>query len=185
MSRDKNLIWVDLEMTGLNPQKDVILEVACMITDSQLNILDTGLEFVIHQPEESLELMCSEVREMHHKSGLIARVRESKITVEQVQVQLFELFKKYCDPNTGLLAGNSVWQDRNFMVKYMPSLVEYCHYRVLDVSGIKEVVSRWYPESVYRKFEKSEKHRAMQDVIGSIEELKHFRKHFFQPTSLR
>ncbi|KKP29733.1 MAG: Oligoribonuclease [candidate division TM6 bacterium GW2011_GWF2_30_66] len=179
MTRDKNLIWIDLEMTGLNPQKDVILEIACVITDSQLNVLDSGIEFVIHQSEENLGLMCKEVQEMHQKSGLTARVRASKIMLDQAQVQLFEYFKRYCDPKTALIAGNSVWQDRNFLVKYMPNLVDYCHYRLLDVSAIKEVVSRWYPESAYKKFEKSENHRAMQDVIGSINELEHFRRYFF------
>jgi oligoribonuclease len=182
MTRDKNLIWIDLEMTGLNVEKDVILEVACVITDSQLNILDAGLEFVINQPEVYLESMCKEVKEIHKKSGLIDRVRESKTTLAQADMQLLELFKKYCDPKTALLAGNSVWQDKNFMRKYTPSLVDYCYYRILDVSTIKEVVVRWYPESPEKKFEKAEKHRAMQDVLASIEELKHFRKYFFQPT---
>lgn len=179
MTRDKNLIWVDLEMTGLNPQKDVILEVACIITDSQLNLLDSGFEFVIAQPESSLDLMCQEVRKMHEKSGLLDRVRNSKTSLQEVEELMLELLKKYCDPKTALIAGNSVWQDRNFMAKYMPSLVDYCFYRLLDVSAIKEVVARWYPDSPYKKFEKPEKHRAMQDILNSIEELKHFRKHFF------
>jgi oligoribonuclease len=182
MTRDKNLIWIDLEMTGLNVDKDVILEIACVITDSQLNILDNGLGFVIHQSEESLESMCKEVKEMHQKSGLIERVRESKTGLGQAETQLLQLFKKYCDPKTGLLSGNSVWQDKNFMRKYTPSLADYCNYRILDVSTIKEVVARWYPDSPNKKFEKAEKHRAMQDILGSIEELKHFRKYFFQTT---
>lgn len=179
MTRDKNLIWIDLEMTGLNPQKDVILEIACVITDSQLNVLDNGFEFVINQPEKDLELMCKEVRDMHQKSGLIERVRGSKVTIEQAQEKILELFKKCCDPKTALLAGNSVWQDRNFLVKYMPSLPDYCHYRILDVTAIKEVVARWYPNNPKSTFEKNGQHRAMQDVFNSIDELKHFRKYFF------
>lgn len=179
MNKDKNLIWIDLEMTGLNPQKDVILEVACVITDSQLNILDNSLEFVINQPESALDAMSKEVREIHQKSGLIDRVKASKIGLDEVEPKMLELFKKYCNPKTALIAGNSVWQDRNFLANYMPSLVDYCFYRLLDVSGIKEVVARWYPENKNNKFEKPEKHRAMQDVLNSIEELKHFRKYFF------
>lgn len=176
---DKNLIWIDLEMTGLDAGQDVILEIACVITDSQLNVLDSGIEFVIHQPERSLDLMCQEVIDMHKKSGLTERVRASKVTVAQAEAKVLELVKKYCSPGTGLLAGNSVWKDRIFLSKYMPSLANYCHYRVLDITAIKEVVMRWYPDSPNNKFKKSDNHRAMQDVLGSIGELKYFRYYFF------
>jgi len=179
MARDKNLIWLDLEMTGLDLQKDVILEIASVITDSQLNILEKGPEFVIHQPEKQLRQMNSHVKEMHEKSGLSQKVKESKITIEHAESETLRFFKKHCDPNTALLAGNTVWQDRNFLLRFMPSLVKFCYYRVLDVTAIKEVVLRWYPEDPRSEFEKKDAHRAMDDIFESIRELKHYRKYFF------
>jgi len=179
MSRENNLIWLDLEMTGLDVEKDVILEIACVITDSQLNIIARGPQFVIHQPDEMLNSMNEEVIQMHKKSGLIDQVRISDITVTFAEQETLQFFKNYCDPNTALLAGNSVWQDRNFLKKYMPSLVDYCYYRILDITAIKEVVRRWYPDNPHNKFEKKETHRALDDVLESIAELQHFRKYFF------
>jgi len=180
MDRKKNFIWIDLEMTGLQPEKHVILEVASIITDSQLNVLATGPELILHQPAAELEKMDSWVRETHTKSGLIESVRLSTITEADSEEQLFDFFKQYCDENTALLAGNSVWQDRNFLYKYMPSLVDYCYYRVLDVTAIKEVVARWYPEEPHSEFKKKDAHRALDDIKESIEELKHLRKYFFK-----
>jgi len=179
MERDKNFIWVDLEMTGLNVQVDVILEMASVITDSQLNILSKGPHLIIHQPDELLEGMHKEVIAMHKKSGLIQEVRRSTITIEHAQKETLEFYKKYCDPNTALLAGNSVWQDKNFLKKYMPSLVDFCHYRILDVTSIKEIIQRWYPNDKNNEYKKKETHRALEDILESICELKHFRKYFF------
>ncbi|MFC1842902.1 oligoribonuclease [Candidatus Dependentiae bacterium] len=179
MSRDKNLIWLDLEMTGLNPQKNVILEIATVITDSQLNIIEKGPHLIIHQSDQMLEQMDKDVIGMHKKSGLTQKVRESTITVEYAEKKTLEFFKKHCDPYTALLAGNSVWQDRNFLREYMPSLVNYCYYRVLDVTAIKEVVKRWYPNDPHNEFKKKETHRALDDVLESLQELRHLRKYFF------
>ena len=179
MSRDKNLIWLDLEMTGLDITKDVILEIASVITDSQLNIIERGPHYIIHQPDELLDIMNQEVVVMHKKSGLTDLVKKSMITLEKAELETLQFFKKHCNPNTALLAGNSIWQDRNFLQKYMPSLVNYCYYRVLDISAIKEVVARWYVGNKRAKYKKKEVHRALDDVLESIEELRHFRKYFF------
>lgn len=179
MGRDKNLIWVDLEMTGLNVCKDVILEIASVITDSQLNIIEQGPHFIIHQPDEILDAMNKEVTGMHKKSGLIEQVRKSTITIEKAEQETLAFYKKHCDPNTALLSGNSVWQDKNFLKKYMPSLVDFCYYRILDVTSIKEVVQRWYPDDKHNEYKKKETHRALDDILESICELQHFRKYFF------
>jgi len=179
MNKDRNLIWVDLEMTGLDVKKDVILEIATIVTDSQLNLIARGPEFIIHQPGEVIEQMNKQVKEMHTKSGLIEAVKESNISIEQAESENLAFFKQHCDPNTALLSGNSVWQDRNFLQKYMPSLVRFCYYRILDVTAIKELVSRWYPDNPHAEFEKKDNHRAMDDILESIEELKHYRKYFF------
>jgi len=179
MDRTKNLIWIDLEMTGLDPDKHVILEIASIITDSQLNVIADGPVLVIHQPEQVFAHMDSWVKETHTDSGLLDEVKNSTISVHDAQQQTLEFFKKHCDPDTALLAGNSVWQDRNFLYKYMRPLVDYCYYRVLDVTAIKEVVARWYPDNPHAEFEKKDAHRALGDIRESIEELRHFRKYFF------
>jgi len=179
VDKTKNLIWVDLEMTGLDPQKDVILEIATIITDSQLKVISHGPELVIHQSEEKLQLMNNEVKKMHTNSGLLDAVRASTVSVAQAEKQTFEFCKKYCDPNTALLAGNTVWQDRNFLYTYMRSIVDFCYYRVLDITAIKEVVLRWYPNDPNAEFQKKDTHRALEDILESIAELQHLRKHFF------
>jgi len=179
MDRTKNLIWVDLEMTGLDPEDHVILEIAAIITDSQLNVVENGPVLVIHQSEENLKKMNEWSREAHSSSGLLDLVRASNISVKDAEKEMIQFFKKHCDPDTALLAGNSVWQDRNFLKKYMPSLVDFCYYRVLDITAIKEVVLRWYPENPQAEFEKKDTHRALEDIKESIEELQHLRKYFF------
>ena len=179
MDKTKNLIWIDLEMTGLDPQKDVILEIATIITDSQLNVLEKGPVFVINQPEKKLAFMKDHVKKMHTDSGLLDAVRASDISVSQAEQQTLEFCKKYCVPNTALLAGNTIWQDRNFLYAYMRSIVDFCYYRVLDVTAVKEVVLRWYPNNPKSEFEKKDTHRALDDILESIAELQHLRKHFF------
>jgi len=179
MGRDRNLIWVDLEMTGLDVQKDVILEIASVITDSQLNTIEVGPHFIIHQPDAALSSMNNQVTDMHKKSGLIDEVKKSTVTVSQAEQETLAFYKKHCDPNTALLAGNSVWQDKYFLKRYMPSLVDFCYYRVLDVTSVKEVIQRWYPDDKNNKYKKKETHRALEDILESIQELKHFRKYFF------
>ncbi len=180
MDKSKNLVWIDLEMTGLRPETDVILEIATIITDSQLNILEEGPHFIIHQPEAALAGMNDWVSTAHAKSGLTEAVRASIVSAHEAETQTLEFIKKYCDQGTAVLAGNSIWQDRNFLYKYMPSIVDYCHYRVIDISAIKELVRRWYPEDKNKDFKKSDTHRALADIQESIAELQHYRTWFFR-----
>ncbi len=183
MENTSNLVWIDLEMTGLDPNRDVILEIATIITDSNLTILEEGPSLVIHQPQEHLALMSDFVSQMHIKSGLIDKVRASTITIEQAQEQTLAFIKKHCEPDTALLCGNSIWQDRVFLWRYMRPIVDYLYYRMIDVTAIKEVVARWYPDDPQVAFVEeslsTETHRALQDIRESIEELRHYRKYFF------
>lgn len=174
-----NLVWVDLEMTGLNSSTDVILEIASAITDGDLNLIAEGPSFIIHQPEEKLTAMGKWCQDHHGKTGLTDAVRNSTITIQYAEQETLKFIKKYCNIHTAVLAGNSVWQDRNFLDKYMPSITKYLHYRIIDVSSIKELVRRWYPNNPDTEFKKSDNHRALSDVYESIEELKHYRDKFF------
>lgn len=173
-----NLVWIDLEMTGLEPDKDHILEIATIITNSNLDILEEGPHFIIHQPEEVIKNMHPWSVDQHGKTGLTQAVRKSNTTLEQAERGTFNFIRRYCEPETGLLAGNSVWQDRVFLKKYMPALVDYLFYRLIDVTTVKELVMRWYPKST--EFEKKDTHRALEDIKESIEELRYYRKHFFK-----
>lgn len=179
MVSDKNFVWIDLEMTGLNPDIDVILEIATIITDDQLNIIDQGPHLIIFQPEEKLAIMDEWVRNIHTKSGLIEKVRQSNILTVHAEEQTFAFISKYCKAESALLCGNSVWQDRAFMRKYMPNIVTFLNYRLIDVSSIKVLVRRWYPQDQRKDFKKADNHRALEDILESINELKHYRKHFF------
>lgn len=174
-----NLVWLDLEMTGLDRATDVILEIACVITDGELNIIAEGPSFIIHQPEEKLATMGKWCQDHHGKTGLTDAVRHSIISEQQAQEETFAFIKKYCPIHTGILAGNSVWQDRVFLDKYMPQITKYLHYRIIDVTTIKELVKRWYPKDKNIEYKKSDRHRALSDVYESIAELKHYRKYFF------
>lgn len=179
MISDKNFIWIDLEMTGLDPDKDVILEIASIITDEQLNIIDEGPSLIISQTPDKLAVMCEWVRNLHNKSGLLARVKTSQITQEQAEEQTVAFITRYCKPGTAILCGNSVWQDRGFLRKYMPRIVELLHYRLIDVSSVKVLARRWYPNSPEKDFKKADTHRALTDIRESINELKHYRQYFF------
>lgn len=174
-----NLVWLDLEMTGLSPEIDHIVEIASVITDGQLNVLEEGPSLVIHQPEEVLALMGPWVKDQHGKSGLTKAVQESTVSLEQAERETLEFIKKHCPPQTGLLCGNSIWQDRSFLRRYMPSITDYLNYRMVDVTSVKEMVHRWYPGNPHLDFPKSDKHRALPDVFESMEELRHYRKYFF------
>jgi len=173
------LLWLDLEMTGLNPERDHIIEIASALTDNNLEFVAEGPSFVIHQPEEILSLMDEWCVNTHGKSGLTEKVRASTTTIAEAQQQTMDFLRQYCQPKTVPLCGNSIYQDRAFLRKYMPEIEDFCHYRIVDVSSIKEVVRRWYPASPYTRFVKVENHRALEDVYASIEELKHYKKHFF------
>lgn len=181
MARDTNLVWIDLEMTGLDPQRDVILEIATIITDRDLNVLEEGPELVIRHPREVLAGMEPVVHDMHERSGLIDAVLASKTTRYEAEQETLAVIKRHCVRRTGLLCGNSIWQDRAFLVRGMPTLIDYLHYRMIDVTSVKELVMRWYGGDPQVGFLKKDNHRAMTDIQESIAELKHYRKHFFVP----
>lgn len=173
------LIWIDLEMSGLDLPKDVILEAAIIITNNQLHILAEGPSLVIHQPDEILENMNDWCKKQHGASGLTQRVKDSSITLEDAEQRLIDFLKPYISEGQGVICGNSVWQDKAFIQKYMPKLDHLLHYKIIDVSSIKEVVLRWYPKNPLIEFKKQDTHRALTDIRESIEELKYYRKHFF------
>lgn len=179
MAKRDLFVWIDLEMTGLNPEIDVILEIATIITDNELNIIAQGPSLIIHQPDTALNLMDQWVRNIHTKSGLLDAVQKSKVSIHEAAEETLEFIKQHCPPQTGVLAGNSVWQDRNFLVKYMPQITNHLHYRLIDVSSIKELIQRWYPDNSHVKFKKPDNHRAMEDIEASIKELAHYRHFFF------
>lgn len=174
----KNLVWLDLEMTGLDPEKEVIIEIASLVTDPQLNILEEGPCFAIHQNDGVLERMDEWNKTHHTASGLIDRVKKSKITISEAEYLTLEFVRKYVPPRTAVLCGNSIGHDRRFLIRYMKDLHNYFHYRNIDVTSIKELVRRWFPDGP--KFpQKSRAHQASIDVRESLEELIFFRKHYF------
>lgn len=180
MSDNSRFVWIDLEMTGLFPETDHILEIACIITDGQLNILEEGPSLVIHQPESVLEAMIDRVRQLHEPSGLINAVRASTIELQEAEQETLEMIQRNCERHKAILAGNSVWQDAAFMRIHMPRITKYLHYRILDVSSIKEAVKNWYPNDPHLAFEKKGNHRALGDIQESIKELEHYRHYFFK-----
>lgn len=173
------LIWVDMEMTGLRPEIDRIIEVALVVTDSALNILATGPVLAIHQPDAIMAAMDSWNTATHGRSGLTERVRTSIVTEAQAQAQLIEFLRPWVPAGKSPMCGNSIGQDRRFMARTMPELEAYFHYRNLDVSTVKELCKRWRPE-VARAFAKRSAHTALADIEESIDELRHYREHFFQ-----
>ncbi|MEG3755987.1 oligoribonuclease [Psychromonas arctica] len=177
MNKD-NLVWIDLEMTGLNPDTDKIIEIATIVTDSDLNILAEGPQFVIHQSDAALDAMDEWCTEHHGNSGLTARVKASDISCAQAEQETLDFLKKWVPAGAAPLCGNSIGQDRRFMVKHMPTLEAYFHYRSIDVSTIKELGRRWAPEMV-AAHKKTGTHLALQDIKESISELQHYQKHFF------
>jgi oligoribonuclease len=176
---DLTLVWLDLEMTGLNPELDVILEIAVIITGADLEPIDQ-YEAVIHQPDSTLLTMSSYVREMHTRNGLIERVRKSKTSLDEARTAALALIKKHCKESEGTLAGNSIHQDRRFLLKYMPEVEAWLHYRQVDVSSLKVLSRAWYPD--LPKFGKDEKdHTALADIRQSIAELQYYRERIMKP----
>ena len=180
-AKNDRLVWIDLEMTGLEPQRHVIVEVAAVITDAELNILDDGIDLVVHATEEQLAEMDDFVTTMHANSGLDKEIRESTLTIEEAEEAVLKLVEKHCDPNhPAPLAGNSIATDRAFIRAYMPRLDTALHYRMIDVSTIKELARRWHPRAYYNQPDKGMAHRALQDIIESIRELDFYRRSVFR-----
>ncbi|WP_050475737.1 oligoribonuclease [Herbaspirillum rhizosphaerae] len=174
-----NLIWVDMEMTGLDPDNDRIIEVAVVVTDAQLNVIGEGPVFAIHQPDEILDGMDAWNKGTHGRSGLIERVKASTVTEEEASAALIAFLKPFVPAGKSPMCGNSICQDRRFMARGMPKLEAFFHYRNLDVSTLKELCRRWKPE-LASGFKKHQKHTALADIIESIEELKYYREHFIK-----
>ncbi|CAM3161990.1 MULTISPECIES: oligoribonuclease [Vibrio] len=172
---DQNLIWIDLEMTGLDPEAHKIIEIATIVTDSQLNILAEGPVLAIHQPESELDKMDDWCTNTHTGSGLVERIRQSSVTEEQAVAQTIEFLEKWVPRGKSPICGNSIGQDRRFLYKHMPELEEYFHYRYIDVSTLKELTRRWKPE-VLDGFSKKGSHLALDDIRESIAELKYYRQ---------
>ena len=169
-----NLIWIDMEMTGLQPDSDRIIEIATLVTDPQLNVIATGPVLVVHQPDEVLDAMDSWNKSTHAKTGLIERVRASALAEPEVERESLQFVAAHVPANTSPMCGNSICQDRRFLARWMPRLESHFHYRNLDVSTLKELVRRWKPE--LKAFSKEGKHEALADILESIEELKFYRK---------
>ncbi|MDG2018227.1 MAG: oligoribonuclease [Porticoccaceae bacterium] len=178
-NQNLNLIWIDLEMTGLDPLQERIIEIATVVTDAELNVLAEGPSITINQSDELIQAMDEWNTNQHGKSGLIKRVLQSTVTESQAESATIEFLKQWVPEGASPMCGNSIGQDRRFLVRYMPELANYFHYRNLDVSTLKELVRRWKPD-LMNGFNKKSSHLAMDDVYDSIEELAYYRKVFIQ-----
>lgn len=177
MKNNQNLIWIDLEMTGLNPERDLIIEIATVVTDANLNILAEGPVFAIHQDDAILAGMDEWNTRQHNQSGLVKRIQESNITEAHAEKATIEFLQTYLDKGKSPMCGNTICQDRRFLCKYMPELAEFFHYRNLDVSTLKELAIRWRPQ-LLSGIVKQSKHLALDDIKDSIDELVYYRQHF-------
>jgi oligoribonuclease len=176
---DKNLVWLDCEMTGLEPETDRIIEIAVIVTGPHLETRVEGPVYVIHQPDALLDSMDAWNKGTHGKSGLIDKVKASTVTEAQAEAELIAFLSQYVPANATPMCGNTISQDRRFLVKYMPKLEAFFHYRNLDVSTLKELSKRWKPE-IYASFKKQQRHTALADVHESIDELEHYKAHFLK-----
>ena len=174
----ERLVWIDLEMTGLDITKESIIEIATVVTDGELNILAQGPNLAVHVSDELLNNMDEWNTSHHTASGLVERVKHESVSVAEAEAQTLEFLKKWVPEGKAPLCGNSVWNDKKFMEKEMPDLVDYLHYRMIDVSTVKELARRWYPH--VERYQKKGAHLALDDILESIEELKHFRTRVFQ-----
>ncbi len=177
MDKKTNLIWIDLEMTGLDPEQERIIEIATIVTDKDLNVLAEGPALVVHQSKELMDSMDDWCTQHHGDSGLTARVLASEISDSKAEQETLAFLEKWVELGESPMCGNSIGQDRRFLVRYMPKLEDYFHYRNLDVSSLKELASRWKPE-ILKGFKKENKHLALDDVKESIAELVYYREHF-------
>lgn len=180
MKSDNNLIWIDLEMTGLEPKEHKIIEIATVVTDSELNVLAEGPVFAVQTEQVELDKMDSWCVTHHGNSGLTKRVKDSAVSMQEAEKLTIEFLAQYVPSGKSPMCGNSVCQDRRFMVEQMPALETFFHYRNLDVSTLKELSRRWAPK-VYQSHQKSGAHLALADILESIDELNHYRKHLFLP----
>jgi len=178
--KSERLVWVDLEMSGLDINKEHIIEMACIITDADLNLLAQGPNLIIHQPDSVLDAMDEWNTTHHGQSGLTASVRASQISLQQAEVQMLDFVKEHTKPGKAPLAGNSVHADREFLKKYMPDFIQHLHYRIVDVSTIKELCRRWYPREFSEAPKKGLAHRALDDIQESIKELQYYKKTIFK-----
>ena len=179
MSRQDNLIWVDLEMTGLRPERDRIIEMAAIVTDGDLNLIAEGPVIAVHQPDTVLAQMDEWCTRQHGQSGLTDRVRQSRISEQEAEQTMLAFLREHVDAGCSPMCGNSIGQDRRFLYQYMPQLEEFFHYRNVDVSTIKELMKRWKP-SVLDGFKKQGTHLALDDIRESIEELRFYRRNIFR-----
>jgi oligoribonuclease len=176
------LVWIDLEMTGLDPDHDVIVEIACVVTDSELALLDDGIDLVVHQDDDALALMDDYVRAMHTKSGLLPAIKESTTDLATAGAAVLDYVRGHVpDPSVAPLCGNSIGTDRRFLARYLPELDNHLHYRSIDVSSIKELCRRWYPDEYKKRPSKQEAHRALDDILESVAELRYYREALFKP----
>jgi oligoribonuclease len=179
---DSQLVWLDLEMTGLDVERHTIVEIACIVTDSDLTLLDDGIDIVIHQDADALTRMDDFVRKMHTKSALLPAISASEVQLADAESQTLAYIRKHVPlAGTAPLCGNSIGTDRRFLDRYMHELDTYLHYRSIDVSSLKELCRRWYPEIYTKRPGKSEQHRALDDIKESIEELRFYRENLFIP----
>ena len=178
--KDNRIVWVDLEMTGLDPSRHVIVEVAALVTDAELNIIDDGVDLVVHATDAELAEMDDFVTEMHSSNGLLDDIKASTVSIEEAEDAVLELVAKHCDPaHPAPLAGNSIATDRAFIRAQMPRLDDALHYRMIDVSTVKELSRRWFPKAYYNQPEKGMAHRALADIVESIRELDYYRRAAF------
>ena len=178
-TKSKNMIWIDLEMTGLEPENHKVIEIATVVTDSQLNILSEGPVFAINQPESELAKMDDWCVRTHTRNGLLKRVKESNMKEEDAAAQTVAFLNQWVKKGDSPICGNSVGQDRRFLVRYMPELNDYFHYRCIDVSTIRELISRWKPDALDKAHKRSGAHLALEDIRDSISELKYYRQAVF------
>ncbi len=179
---DNRLVWIDLEMTGLEPSHDVIVEIACLVTDDELEILDDGIDVVVFQPPDVLDRMDDFVRTMHTKSGLLDEIAASKIDLPTAGAQVLEYIRGHVPAaGTTPLCGNSIGTDRRFLAEQLREIDDYLHYRSIDVSSLKELCRRWYPTAYKNKPAKTEQHRALDDIRESVAELRYYREAILKP----
>jgi len=182
ISAKDRLVWIDLEMSGLDASVDAILEIAVIVTDNNLTPQDEGLSLIIHQPENVFAAMSEWCTTHHTKSGLLDASRNSTISLEQAELQVYEYIQRWCEPQKAPLCGNSIYQDKAFLRRWMPRVHAYLHYRIIDVSSLKELIKRWYPKNPHAHSTKQDTHRALADIHESIAELQQYRTYFFKDT---